>query len=214
MRLFEAIMDSNHRALSGGNQAGLRPSEFPEALPVVALTCVDPRLNRLLPEALGIPEDDFIWLRNAGNIVFDPMSSMMRTIALACAVKGGREIAVIGHTECRVRQISAGQLVENFRALGVNRASLPDNLTEFFGLFANERQNVINAVHHIRHSPLISPRMPAHGLIVDIHSGRLEWLVNGYEQLGGTVPPSSPLGQKIEGVKGEIGEVARVKSPA
>ena len=28
----------------------------------------------------------------------------MRSIALACAIKGGREIAIIGHTDCKVAQ--------------------------------------------------------------------------------------------------------------
>ena len=68
-------------------------------LPLIALTCIDPRLNHLLPDRLGIPEESFIWLRNAGNIVTGPLSSTMRSLALACAIKGGKEIAVIGHTD-------------------------------------------------------------------------------------------------------------------
>jgi hypothetical protein len=148
MRLFEAIVDANHRALAGDSRAGLRPSEYGDCLPLVALTCIDARLNPIFPEVLGIREEDFIWLRNAGNILFDSTSSMMRTMALACAIKGGKEIAIIGHTDCRVRQVSVSQLIESFRALGIDRARLPDNLVEFFGLFASERQNVINGVNH------------------------------------------------------------------
>src|SRR4026209_2680676 len=106
MRLLEAIVDANHRAGSGDKSAGLRPAEYGESLPLVALTCIDPRLNPLMPEVLGIPEAKFIWLRNAGNIIFDPMSSMTRTQALACAIKGGREIAIIGHSDCLVRKTS------------------------------------------------------------------------------------------------------------
>jgi carbonic anhydrase len=60
---------------------------------------------------------------------------------------------------------------------------LPENVNEFFGLFASERQNVLKAVEHVRSSPLISPQIPVHGLLVDIESGRLEWLVNGYQTL-------------------------------
>src|SRR2546427_8288445 len=33
--------------------AGLRPEDYADSLPVVALTCIDPRLNRLIPEVLG-----------------------------------------------------------------------------------------------------------------------------------------------------------------
>ena len=128
MRLFEAIMDANHRAASGDKTAGLRASDHEAALPVVALSCIDPRLNPLLPEVLGIREEHFIWLRNAGNIITGPTSSTMRSLALACAIKGGKEIAIIGHTDCRSGQTSILQLTENFKALGVPRSKLPENL--------------------------------------------------------------------------------------
>src|SRR5262245_14932605 len=106
MRLFEAILQANHRAIAGDHTAGVTPSEYGDSLPVIALTCIDPRLNPLMPAVLGIPPEQFIWLRNAGNIIFNPMSSMMRTLALACAIKGGREIAIIGHTDCKVGKTS------------------------------------------------------------------------------------------------------------
>ena len=183
MRLFEAILDANHRAAAGDKSACVHVAEFADALPVVALTCIDPRLNPLMPGVLGLPEEQFIWLRNAGNIITSSMSSTIRSLALACVVKGGKEIAVIGHTDCRAGQTTVLQLTERFAALGVNRSKLPDNLVEFFGVFASERQNVLKAVDFIRHSPIIGPKIPVHGLMVDIQSGRLEWLVNGYQML-------------------------------
>ena len=183
MRLFEAILDANNRAVAGDKSAGVHVAEFADALPVVALTCIDPRLNPLMPAVLGIPEEHFIWLRNAGNVITSTMSSTVRSLALACVVKGGREIAIIGHTDCRVGQTSVMQLTDRFRALGVDRAKLPENLTEFFGVFASDRQNVLKAVDFVRHSPVIGPKIPVHGLLVDIRSGKLEWLVNGYQTL-------------------------------
>jgi carbonic anhydrase len=181
MRLFEAIVDANHRAVAGDQNAGLHPDDFADELPVVALTCIDARLNRLFPAVLGVPEEKFIWLRNSGNIIFDPMSSMTRTLALACAIKGGREIAIIGHTDCLVGKTTTMQLVERFKALGVERRVLPDNINEFFGIFSSERQNVISSCDIVRHSPLIGPKVPVHGLLVDVETGKLEWLVNGYQ---------------------------------
>src|SRR4051794_13027673 len=125
MRLFEAIVDANHRALAGDDKAGLHPAEFESELPLVALTCVDPRLNRLFPQVLGIPPEQFIWLRNAGNIITGPSSSTMRSIALVCVVKGGQEIAIIGHTDCMVRKTTTMDLLDRLRALGVERHLLP-----------------------------------------------------------------------------------------
>ena len=70
---------------------------------------------------------------------------------------------------------------------------LPENLTEYFGLFASERQNVLKGVEYVRNSPLIGPRVPVHGLMVDIQSGRLEWLVDGYRALETVGVPSPSL---------------------
>src|SRR5882757_7591281 len=92
MRLVEAIIDANHRALAGDTNAGLHPAEFAEELPLVALTCIDVRLNALLPQVLGVPQEQFIWLRNAGNIITGPRSSTMRSLSLACAVKAERKL--------------------------------------------------------------------------------------------------------------------------
>lgn len=202
MRLFDAILDANHRAVAGDANAGLRPADFAEELPVIALTCIDPRLNAFFPNALALPAEEFIWLRNAGNIITGPFSSTMRSLALASAVKGGKEIAVIGHTDCQVAKTTTMQLLDKLKELGIERHFLPDNLNEFFGLFGSERQNVIEACDLVRQSPLIGPKIPVHGLLMDIETGGLDWIVNGYQTLETAAvraqAPANPIGQALE----------------
>jgi len=192
MRLFEAIIDLNHRAVAGDASAGLHPEDFADALPVIALTCIDPRLNAFFPNALALPAEDFIWLRNAGNIVTGTLSSTMRSLALACAVKGGREIAIIGHTDCQIAKTTTTALLDKLKALGVERSQLPENMNDFFGTFGSERQNVIKACNFVRTSPLIGPKIPVHGLLIDVETGKLDWIVNGYETLPLSVQPQMP----------------------
>ena len=223
MRLFEAIVDANHRAVAGDASAGLHPADFENELPVIALTCVDPRLNAYFPNALALPAEDFIWLRNAGNIITGPLSSTMRSLALACAVKGGKEIAIIGHTDCQVCKTTTMQLLDRLKELGVERHLLPDNVSDFFGMFASERQNVSKAVDIIRRSPIIGPKIPVHGLLLDIESGRLDWVENGYQALetagSRAKEPVKSVGQALESLgsfnfgemkfpEGKIGEFA------
>src|SRR5256714_2295496 len=145
MRLFEAILDANNRAVAGDANAALHPAEFAGELPIAALTCIDVRLNPLLPSVLGLPAEQFIWLRNAGNIITGPLSSTMRSLSLACAVKGAEEIAIIGHTDCQVGKMTTMQLLQKLEALGVKRHLLPENINEFFGMFGSDRQNVIKS---------------------------------------------------------------------
>jgi len=193
MRLFDAIIDANHRALTGDARAGLHLADFASELPVVALTCVDPRLNALFPGSMALKPESFIWLRNAGNIITGPLSSTMRSLALACAVKGGREIAIIGHTDCQVRRTSVSELMQRFQALGVDRNALPPNLTEFFGIFSSESQNVVRCVDIARQSPLIGPKIPVHGLMIDVATGKLDWAVNGYDVLERQAAVAGPM---------------------
>lgn len=190
MRLFESIIDANHRAVGGDLSAGIHVADFADELPLVALTCIDPRLNRLFPGALGLPDEQFIWLRNAGNIITSSLSSTMRSIALAYTVKGGREVAVIGHTDCQVRKVSVAELTERFRVRGVDRNHLPANMMEYFGLFATEQQNVLRGVEFIRQSPLFGNNFIVHGLMVDVNTGYLDWISNGYEAARQQNPPA------------------------
>ena len=66
MRLFEAILDANHRALAGDANAGVHPTDFADELPLVALTCIDPRLNPLMP---GDPRLEGCVLDEPGHLV-------------------------------------------------------------------------------------------------------------------------------------------------
>src|ERR1035438_3688950 len=50
-------------------------------------------------------------------------------------------------------------------------------------MFGSERQIVLKACDIIRHSPLIGPTIPVHGLLVDTETGKLDWIVNGYQSL-------------------------------
>jgi hypothetical protein len=97
------------------------------------------------------------------------------------------------------------KLTDAMKSLGIDRARLPENLIEYFGAFSSERQNVIKAVDLIRSSPLIGPKTPVHGLLLDTQSGRLEWVVNGYQtletvasQFSSTIRKAETIGSALE----------------
>ena len=181
MRLMEAIVAANQAALAG------RPSEvdvkhFADSLPLAILTCIDARLNKLFPAALGLTDQQLIWSRNAGNVITSPLSSTLRSIALAVYLKSANEIAVIGHTDCRMAKLGVSELLDRLKKWDIDRHALPiANLHEFFGLFTSEKANVLKAVGFLRASPIIPQKMPVHGLLIDTTTGKLQWAVNGYE---------------------------------
>lgn len=214
MRLFEALLNFNERWVHGDRDVRFERAEHTGNLPIVALTCIDERLNPLLPGALGLESSDLILLRTPGNIVGSPIGETARAIALACAAKGGHEIAVIGHTDCAVARTTVLRLTDALASAGLARDRLPDDLTEFFGLFASERQNVMRSVELLRQSAIIGPKIPVHGLLIDIRTGKVEWLVNGYQtETAGVGPGSSEL--KVQAAIGDKELVeARVRIPS
>ncbi len=182
MRLLHAILAANQRRVAGDFEAGVG-AEFDGSLPLAALTCIDPRLNPLFPRMLGIADDKFVWLRNAGNIITGPLSSTMRSLAMAGAIKGAREVAVIGHSDCQVAKTTPEVLLERLESFGVEPRHLPNDPLEFFDLFGSERENVLRGVEVIRMSPLVGRQVPVHGLLIDVHSGALECVINGYDAM-------------------------------
>ena len=183
MHLFEAIVEANHRALAGDERAGLRPDEFAASLPVAVLTCFDPRMHPLMPEVLGLPEADFIWITNAGNVVTSPLGGTAQSLALACAVHDAKEIAVIGHTDCRFFQLKQQWLADRLPGRIPGAGSAIGHLEAFLSRLVNERSNVMASVRALRESHLLPRQVPVHGLMVDIETGQLEWVTNGYTAL-------------------------------
>ena len=70
----------------------------------------------------------------------------------------------------------------------------------------SERQNIIKACDFARNSPLIGPKIPVHGLLLDIGTGQLDWVVNGYETWQRQVPSvKAAFGSMISAATEEIG---------
>jgi len=181
MRLIEAIVTANHAAIEG-RVAEAEFHCYTDSLPLATLTCIDPRLNKLFPGSLGLKDDQFIWLRNAGNVITSPTSSTVRSIAMSVYLKGAKEIAVIGHTDCKMATFGMTHLLTSLKEHGINRETLSiPNLQEYFGLFSSEKPNVIKGVGYVRTSPVIPHKIPVHGLLIDTNTGRLDWVINGYD---------------------------------
>ncbi len=146
-----------------------------------------------MPEVIGVTEADFVWVTNAGNVVTNPLSSTARSLALACAIHDGKELAVVGHTDCRFFQPSRFFLPGRLKSRDFNLGAGESYLEDFLRKCVNEDDNVRLAVQNLRSSPLIDRSIPIHGLIVDTESGRLEWLVNGYDEPDAAPPNQEPL---------------------
>jgi carbonic anhydrase len=162
-------------------------TKFPDKKMVV-LTCMDTRLIDLLPRAMNLRNGDAKIIRNAGAIVTQPFGNIMRSILVALYELGSTEVFVVGHHECGMTGLNAGNIIEKAKANGVADITIETlrhagiDLERWLTGFDNVTQGVMKSVQIIKNHPLLPAGTPVHGLIIHPETGKLDVLVNGYEE--------------------------------
>ncbi|MBV9232157.1 MAG: carbonic anhydrase [Chloroflexi bacterium] len=150
------------------------------------VTCMDCRLVRMFEDALGLERGDVLELRTAGATISEPerpqaANDLIRSLAGGVYLLGVREVLVIGHTNCGLAYANPTALTASMQALGVEPQKLIqeqnlgdlNGLLRWFGVFNEVHINVKDVTNVIRNSPYL-PRIPVHGLVIDINTGKLE----------------------------------------
>lgn len=149
------------------------------------ITCMDCRLVNLFEQALGLERGDVLELRTAGATISEPErkganNDLIRSIAGGVYLLGVRKVMVIGHTECGLAHADSTTLIASMQALGVDPQTLIEqeglgdirSLMRWLGAFNDVHVNVQEVVQVIRNSPYL-PRIPVHGFVIDINTGKL-----------------------------------------
>jgi carbonic anhydrase len=182
MRIDE-ILANNERFL---NQTHLPPIGHAPRKQLAVITCMDCRLVQVFEPALGLQRGDAVELRTAGATISQneregAENDLIRSLAGAVYLLGVREVLVVGHTECGLANVQPAALTASMQALGVNPNDLIEHehlgdvqgLMRWLGAFSDVHVNVSEVVQVIRNSPYL-PKLPVHGLVIDIHTGKLE----------------------------------------
>ncbi len=153
---------------------------------LAVVTCMDCRLVEMFEAALGIQRGDVVEMRTAGATIAEGereggASDLVRSIAGSVYLLGVREVMVIGHTQCGLAHANSTALIASMQALGVDPEALiareglgnVDGLMRWLGAFHDVHLNVREVVNVIRTSPYL-PKIPVHGLVIDIITGKLE----------------------------------------
>jgi carbonic anhydrase len=147
---------------------------------------MDCRLVQMFEQALGLERGDVLELRTAGATISEPerpgaASDLIRSLAGGIYLLGVREVVVVGHTQCGLAHANPTALVASMQALGVDPQQLIEQqklgdiqgLVRWLGAFNDVHVNVREVVNVIRNSPYL-PKLPVHGLVIDINTGKLE----------------------------------------
>ncbi len=175
MTILENVLEDNKKFVE--NFEGKEMSHHAQKK-LAILTCMDCRLIDFFEPALGLERGDAKIVRNAGNSIVG--EDAIRSIGAALYNLGCEEVLVVGHTECGMAGADAEALKEKMLARGIAEEDIAKyDLAEWIGGFEDEEENVKNVVEKIKNHPLI-PDVPVHGLIIDIVTGELKVLVDGY----------------------------------
>jgi carbonic anhydrase len=128
------------------------------------LACMDARLD--VEETLGLRTGDAHIIRNAGGLVTD---DVIRSLIVSQQLLGTNEIVVIQHTGCGLHDVDEDALREQVAAeVGVTA----EDVGIEFGGFSDLATSVRAQVALLREHQLLR-RVPVHGLVFDVLTGRL-----------------------------------------
>lgn len=158
---FARLLAENDRYVETFDRSALTAAPL-SGMAIVA--CMDARLD--VEEALGLRTGDAHIIRNAGGLVTD---DVIRSLVVSQQLLGTVEIVVIEHTGCGLHRADPATL----RLRVAEMAGVaPDDVVLDIGAFEDLQSNVEAQVAILREHPYLR-RVPVHGLIFDVATGRL-----------------------------------------
>ncbi|GED29536.1 carbonic anhydrase [Brevibacillus centrosporus] len=188
MRNLDEILEFNRQFVENKEYEKYQTTKFPDKR-LVVLSCMDTRLEELLPKAMNMRNGDIKHVKSAGAIVSHPFGSIMRSILVAIYELNAAEVMVVGHYDCGMSVIDSSRTMEKMMDKGVSAQTFSTlqhagiNLNQWLRGFENVNESVKNSVETIKNHPLLPESVAVHGLLIDPVTGRLDVVVNGYDKI-------------------------------
>ena len=188
MTLLTEILDHNKEFVDAGEYVQFFSDKFPNR-GLAILSCMDARIIELLNQALGLKNGDAKMIKNAGALVTHPWGSVMRSLLVAVFELRCKEIMVVAHYDCGMRGLSSAHVLEKAEASGISATSIETlrnaaiDLDGWLTGFDDVGQSVRHSVEMIRNHPLMPKSVPVHGLVIHPTTGKLDLMVNGYDNV-------------------------------
>ncbi len=175
MALLDELLAANRRAFPRDGD----PGTFLANRRLCIVTCIDPRLTRFFPDALGVDRGHAVTVRVPGARL-PAGSEALRALGASVYVNGCEEVLVMPHTDCGVSRVSADELTRTMRARGVRAEDVPPDVGSFFGLVKDTRKAALETAEAIRAAPFLPRNLAVHVAEIDVRTGALELLQRGY----------------------------------
>ena len=146
---------------------------------IAIVSCMDTRLTKLLPAALGLRNGDVKIIKNAGGVITTPFDSTMRSLLVGVYELGVEEIMIVGHTDCGVQGMDGEEMLHLMRRRGIDDEHISlmkhcgIDLEKWLHGFDNVNEAVRETVDLVRNHPLMPADVTVRGYIMDYTTGGL-----------------------------------------
>lgn len=202
MSLIHDILTHNAAFVQRREYEAYRTDAFPNKKMVI-LTCMDTRLVELLPRAMNVGQGDVKLVKAAGALVSHPFGSVMRSILVAVYELNAAEVVVVGHHGCGMTGLNCQRILDKARQRGISDdvvATLRHagiDLDHWLSGFADAESGLRHSVRVIRNHPLLPRDVPVHGLLMCHDTGKIDWIINGYDEATACGLGAQPLRGRI-----------------
>lgn len=189
MTILDQVLEANKKFMAKLPEEFVASDPFISKTPsrhLALFTCMDTRLVDFLETAMGIERGEAKVIKNAGNTITGPFEATIRSLLVGIFELGVKEVIVIGHYDCGISHATAQSLTEKMLARGISPDAIKlveKEMERWLDGFHHPTENVKHAVEQIRSNPLIPKDVPIHGLMFEPHTGELNVIVNGYENM-------------------------------
>lgn len=158
---YARLLTENRRYTESFDRSALTAAPLSK---LVIVACMDARLD--VEETLGLRTGDAHIIRNAGGLVTD---DVIRSLIVSMELLGTEEIVLIEHTGCGLHGVDEASLRER---VATHSGIPPERVEIAFGGFGDLEANLRAQVAILREHPYLR-RVPVHGLLFDVSTGRL-----------------------------------------
>lgn len=155
---------------------------------IAILSCMDTRLTELLPKAMNIRNGDAKIIKNAGASVMHPFGSTIRSILVAIYEFNAQDVIVVGHHDCGMCNLNTDSIINKMIKRGITKETMDTldnsgiNIEAYLMGFHSVEDAIKESVKRIKNHPLVPDDVYIHGLIIDPQTGKLDIIVDGYQQ--------------------------------
>ena len=176
--MIEEILKFNKEFVAAEGYREYATSKYPDKK-IAIVTCMDTRLVKLLPAALGLRNGDVKVIKNAGGTITNPFDSTMRSLLVAVYELDVNEIMVIGHTGCGVQGMNAEEMLHLMRERGIDEEHISlmrhcgIDLDSWLHGFDDTDSAVRETVDLVTRHPLMPTDITVRGYVMDSLTGEL-----------------------------------------